>query len=408
MSELLCTLCGKEKQEHEVIEGMNGNVCKECISVIQELAVTEEIKGVAVDSGELNIQSLKKDLDTMVMGQEDAKRQLLIEMFKKYVTSKHTDELFTNPSTNNVLLVGDSGVGKTHIVRSLSKILDVPFLEIDITTYSQTGYKGNDVANMIEPLIIQEGGNVERIEQSIVFIDEIDKIASTSEREQDHHSTRKVQQALLKMIDGMPIQHDILQSEDRTKLPAVDTSKITFIAAGAFVGLSDIRKERLEPEKKTGFVGFNTNTSDEDKESELDDSKEYVGTDMIGFGLIPELVGRFPLIVELHPLERDDYKDILLKNPDSILKQASATFSAQGIDLEITDDDIDWIVDESIKNPLGVRGIAHVVTKGLNNMLYEALINGDSKVSLSDVTVAIPSTKEEEKAPIPLEAETDI
>ena len=392
-------MCDIEKNHDEVIEGLNGDICLDCLAVMQEIHGTVSTEQAYEKHSPLNfdIKSLKKELDKYVMGQEDAKRQLLVEMYKKY-----SDKSPENKANNNVYLIGDSGVGKTHVVKSLAKVLDVPFLEVDITSYSETGYKGNDVSGMLDPLVIQTQGDIEKIENSIVFIDEIDKIATASTSPNGQLSSTKVQQGLLKLIDGMAYSHELLKSNSDHPHPTVDPSQITFIAAGAHVGLDEIRKERLEP-NKTKFVGFNTGTAD-DEESKLHDSKDYVGSDLIEFGMIPELVGRFPLVVELHKLTEEDIKNILLHNPDSILKRASATFEAQQIKLDISDDDIDWVVKETLKHPLGVRGIAHVVTKGLNDMLFDALVEGVTEVSLAKLIAKTTTTEYIIPETTPLEA----
>lgn len=364
-----CVFCDKSKRKEEIIEGINGDVCKDCLNIIQSLQ-TKEIK----DNDNKNnrntytMSKLKNKIDKLVMGQDEAKKQLIVELYKHYGPN--------NMKANNVFLVGDSGVGKTYLVRSLADIMNVPYLEVDITAYSETGYKGRDITEFLDELIIQQKGVSKNIEKAIIFLDEIDKMTTTTN---SGESSTKVQHALLKIIEGMKYSYNIPYGNQILK-GTIDTSKIMFIAAGACIGLKEIREERIEPRKQS--IGFNF--TEMAIKSSFKQSTEYIGDDLIDFGFIPEFVGRFPLVLELYPLTKKNIIDILTIHPNSLLRGAKEIFYQEGIELVITDEDVNWLAEESIKHPLGVRSVSQVLTKRLNNQLYDSVIEGLTSTNLKD------------------------
>lgn len=358
-----CVICDKHKTKNQVIEGLNGDICRDCIAIMHSLEDTQPTHERPVKKG-FDIRLVKEALDARVLGQEHAKKQLIMERYKKSVDPHH--------APNNVLLIGDSGVGKTYLIRSLADILGVPFMEVDTTAYSETGYKGKDVADILEALIIQEDGNKEAIENAIVFIDEIDKVTTTNNGE----PSTKVQHGLLKVVEGMPYSYHV-SSGHKTYSGVIDTSKILFVGAGACTGLAAIKANRETPVRAIGFGSPHI--------AHGEAATGYTSQDLIQYGFIPELVGRFPLILELHPLSEGDIAFLLTDHPDSIIKQAQTVFLHEGIALTVTDSDIDWLVSESMKHPLGVRSIAHVLTKELNTRLFDALCSGETEVTLKSV-----------------------
>lgn len=355
-----CVFCDKPKEEHELIQGIKGDICKGC------LAVCQTIDSLSPDNSQtkspFDVRSLKHQLDHLVVGQEEAKSQLITELYKRYNTS-YTQK-------NNILLVGDSGVGKTHLVRSVARLLDVPFVEVDATTFSETGYKGRDVAEIIDDIVIQADGKTEVMERAIIFIDEIDKVTSS----QSGEPNTKVQHALLKMVEGASYTYEVGHGNN-AKRGTLNTENILFIGAGACVGLSDIRKERTSPAPTIGF------RSEPKRHSAFD---YYTSQDLIAFGFIPELVGRFPLVLELQPLNREEVRFIVASHPNSIINQSRALFEGEGIEFIVTNEDIDKLVDDSLEHPLGVRSISHVLTRQLNRRLFECKMNGGSKVYLGE------------------------
>lgn len=356
---------------------MSGNLCKDCLEVIEVLEKKEDTSKKSEKKrkekkndkkNKLNIKSLKEQIDEVVMGQNEAKEQMVVEFYKHY-------KGLSSPA-NNIFIVGDSGVGKTFLVRSLSKLLDLPFIEVDATSYTEAGYKGNDVTEIIDELIVREKGNRRRIEQSIVFIDEIDKTTTTTS---STASPNKVQQSLLKMIEGMEYSYEISTGKGVLE-GVIDTSKIMFIAAGACVGLTDIRKKRLKPnDNRIGFA------SKPIKEKEFEDRAiaDYISQDLIDFGFIPEFIGRYSLIVELQPLTEENIKDILVNSPNSILKGALEMFEEEGVELVIDKTDVDWLMKESTNNPLGVRSLNQSLLKHLNDRLFQSITQELNSIQLS-------------------------
>ena len=375
-----CVFCDKEKNKNEIIEGINGDICKDCLSVIQSAHNPDTNNETVKINQEITTMSdLKNEVDKYVMGQDEAKKQLIVELYKHYGKNEMQG--------NNVFLVGDSGVGKTYLVRTLAKILDVPFLEVDITGFSETGYKGKDITDMLDELIIQHDGDIEAIESAIVFIDEIDKMTTTTSSAEQ---STKVQHALLKIVEGTEYNYQIPDGA-RVLTGSIDTSKIMFVAAGACVGLSDIRKNRISPKKSIGFGSPIVK-----QEELLGSNGEYLGEDLIEFGFIPEFVGRFPLVIELHSLSKENIIDILTIHPRSTLGQAKKLFKKEGIELIVTEDDVDWLAEETIKHPLGVRSISHVLTRTLNNQLFDSILEGKKAIHLKEA-FKIPAKIQVEK-----------
>lgn len=361
----ICVFCDKNKMKEEIIEGINGDVCKSCLAVTQTIQSQEK---EIISNKKWSMTDVKRDIDILVMGQEEAKKQLIVELYKHY-NAPHLKK-------NNAILVGDSGVGKTYLVRSLASILKVPFMEVDITAFSETGYKGKEVTDFLDELIVQQEGNTEEVESSIIFLDEIDKMTTTSA---SGEQSIKLQHALLKVVEGVNYNYNI-PIGNRVLSGTIDTSKIMFISAGACNGLSEIRKQRITPHVGIGFGAEKVDSSDLPIET-----LEYTGEDLIEFGFIPEFVGRFPLVLELHPLTKENVVDILKTHPYSPIGGAKQLFNSEGIDLIITDSDIDWLAAESTKHPLGVRSISHILTRRLNNQLFDSISNGSKTTKLKDV-----------------------
>lgn len=324
-----CSFCGKERDEESLIEGQTGRICTECLTVCTDISTqqSEQKKGATQKKPtskkkptlekpieevivEFSPLELKQKIDEVVIGQEEAKRQLIMELYKHYKLKASRK--------NNVFLIGNSGVGKTFLVRNLAKSLDVPFLEIDATNFSETGYKGRDVMDIVQDLIEVAQGNPKRIENAIVFIDEIDKLTTTTNGE----TNNKVQQAFLKMVEGTT--YPVVLGRGRNAVEfEIDTSKILFIAAGACVGIEDIVKKRQK--NKTGTIGFQQEP--QKKMSSMDEN--VIAKDLTSFGFIPEFVGRFPLIVQLKDLTDEDYRSILLKSKEAIIPEYISLFKKE-------------------------------------------------------------------------------
>jgi len=356
----VCTLCGGVIIKENLVKGAKGSVCKTCINTATKLSAND-VKETELNTF-LTLSELKEALDKKVVGQEEAKKQLLMEIYKYKKGSQK--------NKNNAFLIGDSGVGKTHLVRSIADIFDVKLVEFDATTFSETGYKGKDVSEIIEDAYIQCGEDIDVLKKSIIFIDEIDKVITTSNPD----STNKVQHALLKMVEGTDTVIQVRDKRGVKKGLEINTKELQFVVAGACVGLTKQIKEKQSPSKGIGFGYHSTSVSSKTVEVEV--------SDLIEYGFIPEFVGRFPLIIRLEGLTKDHMLQILLESETSILKDYIAMFSSENIELKIEDDAIEFLAEQSKKTPLGFRGVQSTLTKRMNDILYDSMNKKTDKVIL--------------------------
>jgi len=356
----VCTLCGGVIIKENLVKGAKGSVCKTCINTATKLSAND-VKETELNTF-LTLSELKEALDKKVVGQEEAKKQLLMEIYKYKKGSQK--------NKNNAFLIGDSGVGKTHLVRSIADIFDVKLVEFDATTFSETGYKGKDVSEIIEDAYIQCGEDIDVLKKSIIFIDEIDKVITTSNPD----STNKVQHALLKMVEGTDTVIQVRDKRGVKKGLEINTKELQFVVAGACVGLTKQIKEKQSPSKGIGFGYHSTSVSSKTVEVEA--------SDLIEYGFIPEFVGRFPLIIRLEGLTKDHMLQILLESETSILKDYIAMFSSENIELKIEDDAIEFLAEQSKKTPLGFRGVQSTLTKRMNDILYDSMNKKTDKVIL--------------------------
>lgn len=367
-----CTFCGNEK-EKDVITGKDGAICYDCLGVCNDIqAKKTAIEGKAdksISVGlDLNIEpkKVKQKIDEIVIGQEDAKKQLIMECYKHYNSKSKT--------RNNLFLLGNSGVGKTFLVRNLASIIGVPFVEFDSTTFSETGYKGKDTIEIVQELYTKCGGDKEKTESAIVFIDEIDKIVTTSNGE----GVNKVQHALLKLIEGAtyPIQKG---KGVRSGVDMIDTGEILFIVAGACVGIQDIVKKRTI---STGNIGFSIRDN-----IKTEQSKELIAEDLVEFGFIPEFVGRFPIIVQLKDLTKEDFRSILTKSKESVIPEYVSLFKEENIELSFTTEIIEKLTEKAKSSPMGVRAVQHSLAKGLNTLLFNSLLDEQKSITINEISM---------------------
>lgn len=368
-----CTFCDEEGDRSTFIKGKSGAICPACterIADIKKKTHAEEEKKSEETEEEFNLPTLselKTQLDHKVIGQENAKKQVLIEFYKHYKGIQKRK--------NNIFLLGNSGVGKTHMVRSLSEIFQAPLIEFDATTFSETGYKGKDVSDIIEDAFMKVGEDPERLKESIIFIDEIDKILTTTSME----GVNKVQHSLLKMVEGMTFTFHSRDKKGKRALVTVDTADLQFVIAGACVGLEQVIQERHSPSKRIGFAS----TSNEGTEKHQE-KNEVTTDDLIEFGFIPEFIGRFPLVVQLEDLTTDDYIRILSEGEHAVLTDYINVFHEENIQLEVDPSVLNMIAKEAQFGSLGVRGVQATLTKTLNTMLYDSLSNQEGYIVLNE------------------------
>jgi ATP-dependent Clp protease ATP-binding subunit ClpX len=358
-----CSFCGTEK---EIIKGAYGNICLDCCN-----SVIEEFDGVSYEDDDyitknnLKPHEIKEKLDEYIIGQEESKRILSVAIYNHY---KRINMKNNGVQKTNILLIGPTGSGKTYIMQTLASILELPFVTVDSTSFTEAGYVGDDVVSILKKLYIQTNGDIELAEKGIVYVDEIDKIVSKNEG----HNSRDVngtgvQQALLKMMENGEQTFSIDAGGMKMDI-TMKTNNILFVFGGAFVGLNKIIEKRLNKSKST--IGFNSVQEEKDTNTyTLMD--ELTQGDIIAYGFIPEFVGRISIITQIHQLSSKELKDILTKPKNSIVKQYKSLMKLDGVNVTFDKSAINYIVEEASKKNLGARGLRGIIDKPMNILMYE-------------------------------------
>ena len=380
-----CSFCGRDKQDTNVlIAGINSHICDSCIEQAVGIVHSEkEGKDQQILAAQMNLLKpidIKAHLDQYVIGQDNAKKILSVAVYNHYkrlVQPPSVDEEEIEIEKSNIIMVGQTGTGKTLLARTIAKVLNVPFCIADATVLTEAGYVGEDVEAILSRLLQAADYDVKAAQRGIVFIDEVDKIARKSDNPSITRdvSGEGVQQAMLKLLEGAVVQVPPQggRKHPEQKMVSIDTKNILFVCGGAFDGIDRVIGKRLS----TQAIGYNSNKKEKvDKDNLL----QYISPqDLKGFGLIPELIGRLPVLTHLKPLDKEALRQILTEPKNSLTKQYVKLFEMDGITLSIDDEVLDYIVEKAIDFKLGARGLRSICETIMIDAMFDGPSNSENK-----------------------------
>lgn len=385
--ELFCSFCGRASKDVELImPGLNGCICNECAEQANNIAAEYLHKAKPV--AEFNLQSIPKPkeitdfLNQYIIGQDSAKKYLSVAVYNHYKRLSQPANDDVDIEKSNIIMVGPTGTGKTLLAKTIAKMLKVPFAIVDATVLTEAGYVGEDIESLLTRLLQAADGDVKQAERGIVFIDEIDKIARKSDNPSITRdvSGEGVQQGLLKLLEGsvVNVPPNGGRKHPEQKMIAIDTKNILFICGGAFEGIERKIAQRLN----THVVGYGMDNGKKNRQREK--LLNFVAPqDLRAYGLIPEIIGRLPVLTNLEPLDRDALLRILTEPKNAITKQYAKLFDMDGVELKIDDEALEFVVDKAVEFKLGARGLRSIFETIMIDAMYEIPSTKKKKFSVS-------------------------